>query len=120
MSYNKHTWATGNVVGAVDLNRMEQGIEDASSGGAEPLIVNYDHRDTETMIVYYDKSWQEVYDAAKVGSNVVLINEDENIYTLGQALNQFNKLYAIFGSGDNYEVFTADSANEYLHSLPIN
>lgn len=30
MSYNKRTWANGNVVGAVDLNRMEQGIEDAS------------------------------------------------------------------------------------------
>lgn len=29
MSYNKRTWANGNVVGAVDLNRMEQGVEDA-------------------------------------------------------------------------------------------
>lgn len=38
MSYNKRTWATGNVVGAVDLNRMEQGIEDASGSGAESLI----------------------------------------------------------------------------------
>lgn len=28
MSYNKHTWATGNVVGAVDLNRIENGIAD--------------------------------------------------------------------------------------------
>lgn len=28
MSYNKRTWATGNVVGAVDLNRIENGIAD--------------------------------------------------------------------------------------------
>lgn len=32
MAYNKRTWANGNVVGAVDLNRMEQGIEDAGTG----------------------------------------------------------------------------------------
>lgn len=28
MAYNKRTWATGNVVGAVDLNRIENGIAD--------------------------------------------------------------------------------------------
>lgn len=48
MSYNKHTWATGNVVGAVDLNRMEQGIEDASGGGGD---VGYSCED----------GWEELY-----------------------------------------------------------
>ena len=32
MAYNKRTWATGNVVGAVDLNRMEGGIEENHPG----------------------------------------------------------------------------------------
>lgn len=32
MAYNKRTWATGNVVGAVDLNRMESGIEESYPG----------------------------------------------------------------------------------------
>jgi len=54
MSYTKRTWATGNVVGAVDLNRMEQGIEDAGSG--QVLVVT----DTEGTL---DKTWQEIYDA---------------------------------------------------------
>lgn len=32
MSYTKREWATGNVVGAVDLNRMEQGIANVDVG----------------------------------------------------------------------------------------
>lgn len=32
MSYNKRTWATGNVVGAVDLNRMEDRIANIDVG----------------------------------------------------------------------------------------
>lgn len=62
MSYNKHTWATGNVVGAVDLNRMEQGIEDAGSG--QVLVVT----DTDGTL---DKTWQEIYDAFP---NVYIVN----------------------------------------------
>ena len=38
MSYTKREWATGNVVGAVELNRIESGIEDAGSG--QVLVVN--------------------------------------------------------------------------------
>lgn len=63
MSYTKREWATGNVVGAVDLNRMEQGIEEAgSSGSVEVLVANaiYDEIvDSYTL----DKTWQEIYDA---------------------------------------------------------
>lgn len=58
MSYNKRTWANGNVVGAVDLNRMEQGIKDSRG----ILVVNrvYDSvNDSYTL----DKTWQEIYDA---------------------------------------------------------
>lgn len=58
MSYNKRTWANGNVIGAVDLNRIEQGIEDSRG----VLVVNsvYDSvNDSYTL----DKTWQEIYDA---------------------------------------------------------
>lgn len=58
MSYNKRTWATGNVVGAVDLNRMEDGIEDAGSG--QVLVVNVTTSGGTTTA---DKTWQEIYDA---------------------------------------------------------
>ena len=60
MSYTKREWATGNVVGAVDLNRMEQGIEDAGSG--QILVVNSIY-DSENDSYTLDKTWQEIYDA---------------------------------------------------------
>ncbi len=71
MSYNKHTWATGNVVGAVDLNRMEQGIEDAGSG--QVLVVNaiYDSSNNSWTL---NKTWQEIYDAYPLV--VEYINDD--------------------------------------------
>ena len=58
MSYTKREWATGNVVGAVDLNRMESGIEDAGSG--QVLVVNLTSNAGTTTA---DKTWQEIYDA---------------------------------------------------------
>ena len=75
MSYNKHTWATGNVVGAVDLNRMEQGIEDAGSG--DILVVTTSGTDTITM----DKTWQEIYDAFP---NVIVAKSNQ--YYVGKGL----------------------------------
>lgn len=63
MSYTKREWATGNVVGAVDLNRMEQGIEDAgSSGSGEVLVVNAVYSESDDSFAL-DKTWQEIYDA---------------------------------------------------------
>lgn len=62
MSYNKRTWANGNVVGAVDLNRMEQGIEDAS-GDIVLLVLQYDHYDTNDGAIFYNKTYQEVKNA---------------------------------------------------------
>ena len=58
MSYTKREWATGNVVGAVDLNRMEQGIEDSRG----VLVVNSVY-DSITDSYTLDKTWQEIYDA---------------------------------------------------------
>ena len=92
MSYTKREWATGNVVGAVDLNRMEQGIEDAGSG--QVLVVNsiYDSNDD---LYTLDKTWQEIYDAfplvveytnengidAKV--NIYRVGVENNVYLVG-------------------------------------
>ena len=58
MSYNKRTWANGNVVGAVDLNRIEQGIEDSRG----LLVVNSVYNENDDSYTL-DKAWQEIYDA---------------------------------------------------------
>lgn len=105
MSYNKRTWATGNVVGAVDLNRMEQGIEDASGGGAEPLIVNFDHVDGDGNSIY-DKTWQQVHDAMP---NVLVKchTEDTDPDTSDVYVNDWSSVMV------NVTSFTVNGATEY-------
>lgn len=107
MSYTKREWATGNVVGAVDLNRMEQGIEDAgSSGSGEVLVVNAISSDDSYIL---DKTWQEIYDAFP------------NVYI--NVSQQKNLILSV--SSTNYTVGTmlidyiATSANDYpTSSIP--
>ena len=86
MSYNKHTWATGNVVGAVDLNRMEQGIEDAgNSGSGEVLVVNAVYNENDDSYTL-DKTWQEIYDAFPFVAVYINTNEElikNNIVSVG-------------------------------------
>ena len=62
MSYTPNTWATGDTITAEKLNNMEQGI--AGAGGV--FLVNMD-MDTTTL----DKTWQEIYDAAAAGQEVI-------------------------------------------------
>ena len=108
MSYNKRTWATGNVVGAVDLNRMEQGIEDSRG----ILVVNsvYDNiTDSETL----DKTWQEIYDAfpfVVVYTNINGASFKNNILNVGID----NGSYVV---GVGFESFSTDSTSGYPTSL---
>ena len=81
MSYTKREWATGNVVGAVDLNRMEQGIEDSRG----VLVVNSVY-DSENDSYTLDKTWQEIYDAFPFVIECVNANEasfKQNILNVG-------------------------------------
>jgi hypothetical protein len=52
MSYTPTNWATGDVITAEKLNKLEQGV--ASAGGALVLT------DTNGTL---DKTWQEIHDA---------------------------------------------------------
>ena len=90
MSYNKHTWANGNVVGAVDLNRMEDGIEAASSGGGNTFVIKMTERDATTeecsnggTYTEFDCSWQDVYDAVTNGVPIqILMEADETGFSV--------------------------------------
>lgn len=77
--YTAREWSNGNIVTAANLNHIEEGIENASSGDA--LFVKYDHSETEegsTTTYYFDKTWQEVHDALVAGrvvtANAILQN----------------------------------------------
>ena len=101
MSYTKREWATGNVVGAVDLNRIENGIEDAGSG--QVLVVT----DTEGTL---DKTWQEIYDAFP---NCYIVGDSWK----GMILNvyvapTFYGLYCYYSSS-NDRYYSTSSTNGY-------
>lgn len=80
MAYTPKTWQCGETIMADDLNHMEQGIEDASSGGgSEPLIFTVTVEavpcpNNPSATAYrstYSHSWQEIHDALSVGRLVV-------------------------------------------------
>ena len=110
MSYTKREWATGNVVGAVDLNRIENGIEDAGSTGGGALVIRVASVDGETT--YYDKTWQEVSDAYDAGLPVYVQDEGIRAYLIAcDSAPYLCRFQMITGFND----FNAPSANDYLY-----
>ena len=103
MSYTKREWATGNVVGAVDLNRMEQGIEDSRG----VLVVNAVY-DSVNDSVTLDKTWQEIYDAFPF---VIEYTNDDEIEAKAFFIAIANQggLYTVGGT----RMYSASSASDY-------
>ena len=78
MAYTPKTWQCDDTITADELNRMEQGIAEASQGGGGTLRVNVDRVDTTSSVTYYDRTWQEVYDALERGDYVSFFRELNN------------------------------------------
>ena len=97
MAYNKRTWATGNVVGAVDLNRMEGGIEENHPG--------YEYKEEIVTL------WE--------GSITTTLSEgdSEAIYYLDDVYPQLinvDKLYVTF-NGTRYECSKVTADSQYCY-----
>ena len=74
MSYNKHTWATGDTITAQLLNNLESGVEDASEIVGD-FIVNLtptENEQGEEQTFEADQSFEDIYQAAAGGQNVLL------------------------------------------------
>jgi len=107
MSYNKRTWATGNVVGAVDLNRMEQGIEDSRG----ILVVNSVY-DSENDSYTLDKTWQEINDAFPFVIEYYNGNGREGKYIIN-SVGIKNNIYWVEG----FDSYNTASASGYPTTL---
>lgn len=101
MSYEKQTWATGDVITANKLNHMEDGI---AGGGA------YVFRPTGSPKVL-DKTFAEIKDMIEAGVVLYEYNEYNQYYSLntltydsdGSFILQFNNAYNYIGnSADAY------------------
>lgn len=120
MSYTPTNWSNGDSITAAKLNKMEQGIEDASGGGAEPLIVNVvDDSDHAKMV--FDKTWNEVKTAFGGGQSVVLSVSDSSSDEFYQAIQVISKskydtpAYNVQTSTSTYSCNTADGYPEYYY-----
>lgn len=103
MSYNKRTWANGNVVGAVDLNRIEQGIEDSRG----ILVVNSVYNENDDSYTL-DKTWQEIYDAFPF----VIEYQNENGIESKTAIHQVGNGVGVY-SVDGMFPYATSSASGY-------
>lgn len=114
-AYEPTVWATGDVVTADKLNKLEEGVANASGGG---LIVHsvYDET-TEKHIL--DKTWTEIYNAFIAGNNVCIIEDNREFPDGG--LNIWADLIVSDDGLSNYSVacnfgatgYNCDNSNDY-------
>lgn len=68
MSYTPTQWETGDIVTAEKLNKLENGVAAAGSGGA--LFVNMTEDGDASVL---DKTWKEIDDALADGTPVFIM-----------------------------------------------
>ena len=111
MSYDKNTWAKGDVITAAKLNNMEDGIANAGGGGV--LVANVTAIDEFTYDL--DKTWQEIHDAQVAfvvyddGEGYLYCNRVKKVYNDGGYFVECDELPYTSQSSE----FEANSANSY-------
>lgn len=112
MSYTPTTWATGDTITAVKLNKMEQGIADGGGGALIAEVSNAQAFQYEDGLVYgdtLDTTFGDIYDALSAGIPVYVkraFTLSSNAYGTG--------LLSVLGAvvyDDKYKVYVASYAN---------
>ena len=84
MAYTKQNWECGDLITADKMNHIEDGIEDASSGGSEQIVViNFTSEwNSETQDYDYsmDKTCEEVRSLLEEGKFLVACMDGQNYY----------------------------------------
>lgn len=91
MSYNKTTWATGDIVTAEKLNNIESGIVN-NNMYIVSIISNIDESTGEETVTL-DKTWQEIFDATQTGRLVRFMQASVEEYP-GVEESYYGFLYA--------------------------
>ena len=103
MPYTKTVWQRGDVISSEKLNKIEQGIEDASSssGGGAFIIEGTNvisDSSTLTFTIEHEKTLQETLEACKAGKQIYCsYSDNDRSITIS-----LNSVYAI--SEDNQEI----------------
>lgn len=110
MSYTPTNWSRGDVVTSAKLNKLENGVADASGGGV--LVVNAEI-DPETGIATLDKTWQEIYDSKPFVLRLVF--QDAVSQMIISSIHEMDGVYTVRGSGGGpgNTSFETNSASGY-------
>lgn len=113
MSYTKHTWTSGEVITAENLNHIEDGVEDAGSGGGSSVLLITQSIDGEYIVS--DKTWQEIYDCVTTGGIAYTLDPFylPDTATIHYVKSVFISNNSYFVSFDDSSALTASSANDY-------
>lgn len=76
MSYEPTNWATGDIVTADKLNKLENGVVGSSSSGN--LIATATKNDNNYYVL--DKTWKDIEDAINAGGTV-MVKESNGLQT---------------------------------------
>lgn len=108
MAYDPTVWKSGDTITSAKLNKLENGLAEASGGGTGGgvLVVN-DNNGT------LDKTWKEISDAFDAGMLVhVYINEDGNLVKIILNMTITNNV-DMFGVLVNSDTYDTDTENGY-------
>lgn len=120
MSYTPTVWATGDVVTAEKLNKLEQGVASAgggSGGGGNVLLVNCD---LQTMTL--DKTWQEIQTA--MATSVVVIYQAApdygfwaHLYVTQVRSDEYGNYIIEVNNGDQFRATSASGYPVYYNPI---
>ena len=127
MSYTKREWATGNVVGAVDLNRIENGIADADIDVDE--IRGWGMQNTqlfnETVTTVDDGgiAWGDFAYSTPITGTTITVTFNGTDYTVNRGEGEYGYYYGEVSDDEpsfsNYPFFIAPYIDAFVSSNSI-
>lgn len=108
MSYEPTTWAAGDTVTSAKLNKMEQGITNATSS---PYFIIENNPNNSWKL---NKTYKEVEDAFLIGKIPVFMTYDEeNNFEFATIMSGIeHSLLTVYFNNNSY--FFASNENDYL------
>lgn len=112
MSYEKHTWETGETITAEKLNNIEDGIASASGGDSRVFYVNIQGRPGSAT---FDKTFDEMLEAYNNGKLVAFVIQEAGYF--GVAVPAMNE--DIVTSFTAYQITYIDSIAIQIMGIKI-
>lgn len=108
MAYEKHTWECGEEITAEKLNNIENGIENAGSGGALIVTITDDDQTGDSTM---NKTFGEIMDALSAGNNVVVVWGEAGVFSYGANVIIAAECHESSGTYDGYVVLRSNGTD---------